>query len=865
MPFLQMENINRFLTAAQTLGLKGHEIFQTVDLFEGKEMQSVITTILTIARVIAGAPLKARPPDDLNPYRDNVIIHDASPLPTNQASPSIAPTLPPKSPPTHAPFLQIKSASASSFTTPPPASESGTEKGGNSGRSSMDSRGGASPTPVKSSGAPRLKKSESELGMKVSRRRTESPHRSARPSTSGSVRSMKEKTVVGNYQLGSGIGKGQFGAVYQALNMETGQVAAIKRIPLADRKEQGVTDLMQEVELLKSLTHTNIVKYLGFLLDENYLNIILEYMECGSLQSVMKKYNLLIPEKLAAVYSEDILRGLTYLHAQGVVHCDLKCANILTTKDSTVKLSDFGVSKVLNGVGEDEGAIAGTPYWMAPEIIELKGASTASDIWSLGCTIIEMVTGKPPYLDLKNPMTALFRIVEDDAPPLPEDISQELRDFFGCCFQRDITKRASASQLLQHEWIQKKYKDVRTAEESLKLLEVGAQLIQENAKDHPPPTITSPSESSTHSASAGSTATPSSPSSASSLPPARLFEAVLDAPLSTIPTDTIPSTSSRSSLSDTSSAASWRPPPGPSPALARVATLDRHAKQLSVKEEVQEEYDEEQTGSAVDKSAGSVGAADREATPGVGSQTLSTLDGTTAANTPGEPSLTTLTRSSSRVLNEIGLQQMEETANALAADIDDNTPAAAASQSQRTQQQQQQSNAPPTPPSTQSKRSSLKSKSKEQLKDPAADEDEETAPVPTQELAVKPLKARFITPPSISTDTHHLPKAPPPATAPPTIAPSLPTTTTTASKSSKPPPPTSAKRRASSASSPKEEKEKDKGLGTNTSAAALHSFLLKSKRKSFAGSSSSGKERERERERERDGREGQGDKDCLIM
>ncbi|KAI9008304.1 kinase-like domain-containing protein [Gaertneriomyces semiglobifer] len=263
--------------------------------------------------------------------------------------------------------------------------------------------------------------------------------------------------TVGNYQLGSCIGKGQFGSVYQALNIETGQVAAIKRIPLADRKDR-VEDLMQEVELLKSLEHPNIVKYLGFVQEDKYLNIVLEYMECGSLQSIMRKFNRVIPERLAAVYVEHILEGLSYLHEKGVVHCDLKCANILTTKDSTVKLSDFGVSKQLNGVGEDEQAVAGTPYWMAPEIIELKGASTASDIWSLGCTIIEMIDGRPPYLELKNPMTALFRIVEDEHPPMPEDISEELEDFFMKCFQRDIGERWTANQLLKHDWIRLKYK-----------------------------------------------------------------------------------------------------------------------------------------------------------------------------------------------------------------------------------------------------------------------------------------------------------------------------------------------------------------------------------------------------------------------
>ncbi|KAJ3161776.1 hypothetical protein HDU86_006547 [Geranomyces michiganensis] len=475
-PFLQMENINRFLNASKALGLKGHELFQTVDLYEGKDLQQVIITILTIARVVAGTALKTRAPEQTNPYRDQVIRTDPippPPLPTLDLPPKV-----PSQPPT--PFLHIKSASATQFNTPPLTAEEEPDSEATSASAPI------APAPK----AAKVKKSQSDVAVHSPRRRTDSPSRS-RPSTaSGSVRSNKglmEKIVVGNYQLGSGIGKGQFGAVYQALNMDTGQVAAIKRIPLIDQKEKGIQDLMQEVELLKSLSHPNIVKYLGFLLEKSFLNIILEFMECGSLQSVMKKYNLLIPEKLAAVYSEDILRGLVYLHGKGVVHCDLKCANILTTKDSNVKLSDFGVSKVLNAVGEDDGGIAGTPYWMAPEIIELKGASTAADIWSLGCTVIEMITGKPPYLDLKNPMTALFRIVEDDSPPLPPDISPELSDFFSKCFQRDTSKRATAKELLSHEWIVKKYKDAQTAEESLKLLEIGNLVIQESA--FPPPTV----------------------------------------------------------------------------------------------------------------------------------------------------------------------------------------------------------------------------------------------------------------------------------------------------------------------------------------------------------------------------------------
>ena len=94
-----------------------------------------------------------------------------------------------------------------------------------------------------------------------------------------------------------------------------------------------------------------------------------------------------------------------YLHQNDVVHCDLKAANILTTKTGNVKLSDFGVSLNLRAMEREIKDVAGTPNWMAPEVIELKGASTKSDIWSLACTVIELLTGKPPYSDVGNSMS----------------------------------------------------------------------------------------------------------------------------------------------------------------------------------------------------------------------------------------------------------------------------------------------------------------------------------------------------------------------------------------------------------------------------------------------------------------------------
>ncbi|TCD71833.1 hypothetical protein EIP91_003176 [Steccherinum ochraceum] len=284
------------------------------------------------------------------------------------------------------------------------------------------------------------------------------------------------------FRLGPCIGRGQFGAVYRALNLNTGQMVAVKRIRLEGLKEEEIAQLMNEVDLVKSLSHPSIVKYEGMCRDENTLNIILEFAENGSLGQTIKAFGRL-NERLVAGYVVKILEGLHYLHGSDVVHCDLKAANILTTKNGNVKLSDFGVSLNLRAM-EREKDVAGTPNWMAPEVIELKGASTKSDIWSLACTVIELLTGRPPYGEIANSMSVMFRIVEDDMPPLPEGCSNLLRDFLTQCFNKDPAKRPDAETLCEHEWLKQNWaphKDLRPQDSIPFLRRVSADMQKSEA------------------------------------------------------------------------------------------------------------------------------------------------------------------------------------------------------------------------------------------------------------------------------------------------------------------------------------------------------------------------------------------------
>ncbi|KAJ7890536.1 Pkinase-domain-containing protein [Mycena olivaceomarginata] len=286
-----------------------------------------------------------------------------------------------------------------------------------------------------------------------------------------------------HFQLGNCIGRGQFGSVYRALNLNTGQMVAVKRLRLEGLKEDEVTTLMREVDLVKRLSHPSIVKYEGMARDQDTLSIVLEYAENGSLGQTLKAFGKL-NERLVASYVVKILEGLHYLHSSDVVHCDLKAANILTTKNGNVKLSDFGVSLNLRAMEREIKDVAGTPNWMAPEVIELKGASPKSDIWSLACTVVELLTGRPPYAEIANSMSVMFRIVEDDMPPLPEDCSPLLEDFLKQCFDKDPTKRPSADLLCEHPWLKKNWgahKELRPQDSIPFLRRVSADLQKSEA------------------------------------------------------------------------------------------------------------------------------------------------------------------------------------------------------------------------------------------------------------------------------------------------------------------------------------------------------------------------------------------------
>ncbi|KAF2294015.1 hypothetical protein GH714_006420 [Hevea brasiliensis] len=254
---------------------------------------------------------------------------------------------------------------------------------------------------------------------------------------------------IAKWQRGKQLGRGSFGSVYEGLAAD-GFFFAVKELLLPD---EGIVDQLEaEVTLLCQLTHPNIVKYFGTSKAKSKLYVFLELVSKGSLEKVYKRFQL--QDSHVSVYAKQILLGLNYLHERSIVHRDIKCANVLVDENGSVKIADFGLAKVteLNALMQSS---KGTPYWMAPEVVNRKragGYGLEADIWSFGCTVLEMLTKKPPYSDLE-PMQVIFQIGKGHPPSLPNSLSDDSRDFIQQCLQVTPKDRPTAAKLLEHPFV----------------------------------------------------------------------------------------------------------------------------------------------------------------------------------------------------------------------------------------------------------------------------------------------------------------------------------------------------------------------------------------------------------------------------
>ncbi|VDK84024.1 unnamed protein product [Litomosoides sigmodontis] len=257
------------------------------------------------------------------------------------------------------------------------------------------------------------------------------------------------------------IGCGKFGTVYVVMNLTENCLMAMKQIRI-ERNDRALLALVDEVENLNLLDHPNLVKYYAVEVHREELFIFMEYCPEGTLEEVCREG--LLDMRYVRRYTHFLLKGVEYIHMKMIIHRDIKPANIFLGKRDVLKLGDFGSSVRLKDGTTACGEVAewvGTPAYMAPEVQtlggrtemngreELVGYGRAADIWSVGCVVLQMCTGKPPWHECEQVLQVVFRVGSGMRPTIPQSVQADSTcySFLDLCFQVEPSKRATAEQL----------------------------------------------------------------------------------------------------------------------------------------------------------------------------------------------------------------------------------------------------------------------------------------------------------------------------------------------------------------------------------------------------------------------------------
>mmetsp|Transcript_29140 Transcript_29140/g.59714 ORF Transcript_29140/g.59714 Transcript_29140/m.59714 type:complete len:353 (-) Transcript_29140:195-1253(-) len=247
------------------------------------------------------------------------------------------------------------------------------------------------------------------------------------------------------------VGQGVESCIFRCEDSETGEVFALKE-PRSPRARRASTspDGRAHARRLEGLHHENVLAHKQGC-DNG--DMIMEYIEGGSVSDLLEREGGHLGEKETATLVEDILKGLQYLHSKNVVHKDLKPSNLLfDSRTRKVKIGDITVASE-----ERTGGVivpVGTPVFLAPEVVRTGSHVAASDIWSVGCCALQMLSGTLPWHEEDNRFAAMFKIGNGQAPQIPHHVSRAAKSFMEDCFQADPAERPSAEDLLEHPFVQ---------------------------------------------------------------------------------------------------------------------------------------------------------------------------------------------------------------------------------------------------------------------------------------------------------------------------------------------------------------------------------------------------------------------------
>ncbi|KAJ6459553.1 kinase-like domain-containing protein [Mycena sanguinolenta] len=252
------------------------------------------------------------------------------------------------------------------------------------------------------------------------------------------------------------IGKGGSAQIFRAKTLAANERVAIKEMKAVQQTKFTLECFVNEILVMQRFQHPNLISFFGSYLTNSNLWIVMEYMDCGALTDVIA--NNMIEEDQISYICFETCKGLEHLHRRSIMHRDIKSDNVLLDTSGRVKITDFGLCLKFTdqGLTESTQAMVGSPYWMAPEMVKLQEYSAKVDIWALGIMAIEMIEGVPPYFN-EQPSEALNLIAANGTPTLvmPEVTSRELAGFLEACLSVDVRSRATANELLEHEFLRK--------------------------------------------------------------------------------------------------------------------------------------------------------------------------------------------------------------------------------------------------------------------------------------------------------------------------------------------------------------------------------------------------------------------------